>query len=246
VLMLAVFGSAVYSQTVAVEYMKVSQENVSLYMQVEQEWKKVHQARIDAGLINGWSLYRNVAAGFKDPYQYITITWYDGMPDAVAASFEGMNEAVGDMIDQELFDRTGESRVLAYREFSHHMASASNNHGSNFLVVNWMRPTPGNWNAYVESEREIFKPIFEESIRQGTRSSWGLWNTWPYQEGEIRLVTVDGYDTLEQGNGENMRDLFAKVHADKDFNEVSQKVLSLREQARIEVWQLVDSVWPEE
>jgi len=126
------------------------------------------------------------------------------------------------------------------------MATADKGHGSKFLVLNWMRPTPGNWNAYVQSEMENFKPMFEESIKEGHRASWGLWQTWPYQEGQIRLITVDGYDSIAQGNEENLQELFEKVHPDQDFDKVQQTVMSLRDQARIEVWEEVDSVWPEQ
>jgi hypothetical protein len=246
ILLLTAFPAVVFSQTVVVEFMKVSQENENLYLQVEQQWEKVHKARIDAGLINGWSLYRNVAAGFKDPYQYITITWYDNMEKAAAASLEGLDESIMSQLDAELLNQTAESRVLAHRDFSHSMAQATNNHGSKFLVINRMRPTPGNWDAYVKSENEVFKPIFEESIKEGTRSSWGLWQTWPYQEGQIRLITVDGFNSLEQQNAENIQELFTKVFPDKDINKVAAEVLPLRDQAQVEVWQLVDSVWPEQ
>ena len=245
ILLLAAFPAIAFSQTVVVEYMKVSQENESLYLEVEQQWKKIHQARIEAGSINGWTLYRNVAAGYKDPYQYITVTWYDDMAKAVASSMNGV-ESVSDMLDQDLLNKTSESRVLAYRNFSHQMASASNNHGSRFLVINHMKPTPGNWNAYIQSEREILKPMFEESIKEGHRSSWGLWQTWPYKEGQVRLITVDGYDSVEQGNSENYQELFTKVHPDKDFNTLQSQTMSLRDQVEIELWEAVDSVWPEE
>lgn len=246
ILLMAVFPALLISQTVTVEYMKVTQESESLYLQVEQEWKKIHKNRIDQGLINGWSLYRNVDAGYNDPYQYMVITWYDDMDGAVRAELGDIGESLMAEIDTDIADQTMASRVLAHREFSHNLASASNNHGAAFLVVNRMRPTPGNWDAYVESEREVFKPMFEESISQGNRASWGLWNTWPYEEGQIRLVTVDGFDDLAQSYGENMEEIFAKVHPGKDMDEVARKVMSLRDQAQVEVWQLVDSAWPEQ
>jgi hypothetical protein len=245
VLLLAAFPAVLSSQTVTAEYMKVTEQSESLYLKVEQEWKKIHKARIDAGLIQGWTLYRNVGAGYKDPYQYVTITWYDNMTKAVTSPFDGLDESVWGAINEDLINQTGDSRVLAHRDFSYNMESASGSHESKYIVINRMRPTPGNWDAYVKSEREIFKPMFDESIKEGHRNSWGLWQTWPYKEGEIRLVTVDGFDSLEQRAGEDLGDLFKKVFPDKDMNKVAQEVTSFRDQAEVELWERVDSVWPE-
>ena len=52
VLLLAVVSFSLTAQNpvVILEYMKVTQESESTYLEVEQVWKKIHQKRIEAGV----------------------------------------------------------------------------------------------------------------------------------------------------------------------------------------------------
>ena len=77
-------SSMAQNPTVVLEFMKVTQESEATYLQVEQAWKQIHQKRVQEGLAAGWQLWRKVHAGYKDPYQYITINWYN---DIIHRSF---------------------------------------------------------------------------------------------------------------------------------------------------------------
>ena len=78
-LLIAVLPITLLAQnpTIILAYMKVTPGHMSEYLEVEQVWKKVHQKAVELGVHNGWQLWRNVHAGMNDPYQYITIQWYD-------------------------------------------------------------------------------------------------------------------------------------------------------------------------
>jgi hypothetical protein len=244
-LMLAALPAFLSAQSVSIEYMKVTQESEGLYLEVEKEWKKVHQARIKEGLVNGWQLWRNISAGYGDDFQYMTINWYKDMAHATAPAPDGFWDNLQTTVDQDIIGRTWESRVLVTREFSHSMFGADTNHGAKWIQVNYMKTKPGKWNEYLDIEREIFKPIFEEAINRGYRASWGVWQMWPYEEGEVTLVTVDGYDSWEQ-RFMDQEDLFKVVHPDMDMDELWDKLEAVREMSEVQIWELVDAAWPED
>ena len=249
-LLMAVLPYSLFAQgaTIVVEYMKVTPGMESQYLEVEKAWKKIHEKRIGAGVHNGWQLWKNVYARDGDPYQYITITWYNDLAHSLAGDPEGFWEEnmAGVFTEEEsnkLWEQTVKSRTLVDADVNHNLISAENNEGGKYILVNRMSPMPGIWNEYIEYEWDISKPLYEEAIRRGHRSHWGLWQTWPYNEGDIRFITVDGYKSLEQmSSGE---DLLPVVHPGKTWDEVGDKFNSLRVQVSVELWELVDFVFPE-
>lgn len=245
-LLLAVLPFSLIAQnpTVVLEYMKVTQESENTYLEVEQAWKKIHQKRIDKGLVEGWQLWRNVYAGYNDPYQYITINWYDDYAQALQGAPAGFYEEMMAGEDAEIFNKTSSSRILASKEVSHQVLTANNNTEGELIMVNRMMVRPGMESAYVDLENDIFKPLHEEAIRRGLRTHWGVWTTWPYKEGQARYTTVDGYRNAEQltAVGENYR---SEVHPDLDWEEVTVKVNKTRKMVSTELWELVYFVMPE-
>jgi len=149
-------------------------------------------------------------------------------------------------IDEEMMNKTLESRTMVKTMMSHTLASTENNKPARYIVVNSMKPHEGKWNDYVAFERDVIKPLFEARIEQGALASWGLWQTYPYEQDDVRLVTVDGFESAEQMfMNWNFRENFEAAHPDRDWNESYQEMSQLRTMESVEIWELVDSVWPE-
>ena len=64
-----------------VQYMKVPLENDNEYIRLETEvWKILHQARKDAGLMDGWFLFRVLSpSGTHTEYNYVTVNAYSSL-----------------------------------------------------------------------------------------------------------------------------------------------------------------------
>jgi hypothetical protein len=248
-LLLAVLPLSLFAQnpTVILEYMKVPQGMEDEYLEVEQAWKKIHEKRIEAGICAGWQLWRNVYAGYNDPYQYITINWYNSYGETFEQGNwpEGITEGL--FTDEEwnkIWAMTAESRVLAHRDVSHQLLTADNNAGGNLIQLNHMKVKQGKESEYLKMEQEIFKPMQEEAIRRGMKSHWGVWAIWPYSKGQERYLTVDGFKDATQFTGEG-EDLLQAVHPGKTWDEINEMVDRTRTISSVEVWELVDSAFPE-
>ena len=81
VLLTCVLVHVSHSQNVmaVVDYMKVEPSKVSQYLELEKKWKKIHETRIKSGVITNWGLYEVMFTGENDAYNYVTVTWYNGM-----------------------------------------------------------------------------------------------------------------------------------------------------------------------
>jgi hypothetical protein len=250
ILLLAVLPSSLVAQdaTVVLNYMKVNPGMEEDYIQSEMAWKKIHEKRIEAGTMSGWQLWRNVFAAADDPYQYITIDWYNGFAQSLAGDPEGFwEETVAGLFTEEegakIWELTVNSHTLAHKEVMHRMMEATSDEGSRYILVNRMKVKPGNENAYLESENTYSKPLQEAKIKDGQMTHWSVWQAWPYSEGQIRFSTVDGYKNAEQMTA-NGADLLEKVHPGMTWDDWTEKVGKYRTQASIELWEIVDSVFP--
>jgi hypothetical protein len=250
ILLLAAFPLTLAAQgaTVILDYMKVTPENESAYLEVEKTWKEVHRMRIEAGLISGWQLWRNVYAAPGDDYQYVTITWFNDWAQSLAPVPEGFNEKVFTELDlgDDFFAKTLASRNQVDRDVSHRMIEAENSQGANYILVNQMKVKDGMEYVYLGQEQNFWKPMQEEAIRRGYMSHWGVWQIFPYEEGQARYVTVDGFRDVAQLTQTDTEDLLPVVHPDTTWEAVLSSVASVRVQAAIDLWELVDAVFPEE
>jgi hypothetical protein len=230
---------------VILDYMRVHPGMTSDYLEVEKEWKKIHQKRVEAGVTTGWQLWKKMFASPEDPYQYITINWFENFEK----TFEENNPAgtADDLFTDEkweaLYQKTMNSRTNVKREVSHQLLSADNSEGSTIIVINRMQVEPGMENEYIGLEREIWKPYQEEAIKKDLRTHWGVWRNWPFNEGESTFITVDGYSgPAQMMTGE---DILKDVHPDLTWEEVEKRTSNSRKHVSAEIWQLVDYVFPE-
>ena len=117
-LLLAALPTTLLAQnaTLVIEYMKVTQESESTYLEVEKAWTKIHQKRIEEGLSMGWQLWKNSYAGYGDEYQYITINWYKDWAHSFTPLPEGFFDQFFNGEDAEIFAKTVDSRILVAKD----------------------------------------------------------------------------------------------------------------------------------
>lgn len=248
--LLVVLALMAYSQNdvvVVIDYMKVKPGESGKYLELEKEWKKIHEARLEKGYITGWQLWQKMYAGAEDEYQFIVIEWYENFHKT---SEMGYREVISELYSEEefeaLMERTLNARVYVRADVMERVATAENTMPTSFIIVNTMKVKPGKGSDYEKMEKEIFKPMHEESIRRGERSSWSVWNKWIREEDDYQYVTVDGYAEFSQiGTGDFM-DVFKTVHPDMNMEDQSQKMYETRIITGNQIWRLVDSVSPEE
>ncbi len=150
ILLLAALSSSLLAQdaTIVLNYMKVPQGMDGQYLESEQAWKKIHEKRIEAGIMTGWQLWRNVFAGADDPYQYITIDWYNDLGHSLKGDPEGFwEEKVGPLFtDEEMtkyWEMTMKSRTLVDKEVLHRVFAATSEEPVNYILVNRMKVKMG-------------------------------------------------------------------------------------------------------
>lgn len=247
-----VISSFLNAQTIGVvDFMKVEPENTQAYMEVEKMWKNIHQTRLKKGLIKFWGLYGIMFSGANNEYNYVTVTHYNSMKDFDNSYSNEINqEAFSGKSQREInrmMDKTGPSRTLVRSQPFNLLSRTETlpSEPTSILLVNFMTVEPGGNSDYVDLEREIYKDVHEESVKQGGRSGWSVWGKIGGDLTSRQFVTVDSYSSWDQIDQEsNFGDLFKKVHPDKNMEEVSDKTIKSRILEKREIWRLIDSVKP--
>lgn len=231
-----------------VEFMKTSPENESAYVDMELNvWKKLHQERINRGIIAGWYLYRVNYTAANDPYNYVTVTlfadgsklenyWGDVDPAAVLPNTD---------IDK-VFEETLKSRDLVSSNLMHRIDMLYPQDGPEFkyLQLDYMKVKQGHDSEYVSAEQDIWKSIHQQFINAGSRVGWSLWGrVFPSGYGlDFQYVTVNYFSDFSQIGTANYNDAYIKADLGMSADEISETTNKSRLLVKSELWEVVDKI----
>jgi hypothetical protein len=212
-------------------------------------WKPIHQERINQGKITGWILYKVLYTGTADLYNYVTVTFFDN-PAKLENSWDGIDAKKilpGKDVDKA-FDEILKCRDLVRSNLIMKQDEAvpeTNSGATKYIQVDFMKVKPGNEGAYLDVEKNIWKPVHQEFIKAGTRAGWSLWSSvFPSGSGaDYQYVTANFFSDFSKIGAADYTDAFKKAHAGKDVDELNVKTGNSRDLVRSELWEVIDSVW---
>lgn len=178
------------------EFMKVSDENGSDYLEVEEFWSGIHKQRVAEKKIMGWDLWSLTPSGTEQGSQYLTVTLFATLEDMMQPVSMGdiMNytkKANPNMSEKEMnamIDKTTKSRDLAHQVYLKQIAWTEGDFEmkvGTLASIDVMKALNGN---YEKAENEIFKPWHQQMVNDGQKGSWGLLRT-------ILPAGTDAYST---------------------------------------------------
>lgn len=232
-----------------VDLMKVKPGDDAKYLDMEKNvWKPMHQERINQGKIIGWILYRVLYTGTNDPYNYATVTLFDG-PANLEDPWAGIDPAK--ILPERDLDKdwteTASSRELVASNLIMRQDEVIPEAGPaeiKYIEVDYMKVKPGNESAYVEVEQNIWKPIHNEFIKAGARVGWSLWSkVFPAgSASDYQFVTVNYFPDFQKIGAADYNAAYEKAHPGKNMDELGDKTTNSRDLVRSELWQVVDIV----
>jgi L-rhamnose mutarotase len=248
---LPISGHAQNAPTVfaLVDFMKVKPGNEAKYVDLEKNvWKAMHQERIKKGIITGWVLYKVLYTGSSDPYNYVTVTFFDNSANLEDpwAGIDPKKILPGKDVDKA-YDETLNSRDLVKSNLIVRQDEVVPEGGPGdikYIEVDYMKVKPGNEAAYMDVEKKIWEPIHKEFIKAGTRSGWSLWGQM-YPAGsatEYQYITANYFPDFKKIGTADYTDAFKKAHAGEDVDALGEKTDKSRDLVKTELWQTVDVV----
>jgi hypothetical protein len=211
------FGSNAIAQRktyLLFEFMKVTPQQESAYLETESFWEKIHDQRVKSGAILGWQLWRLQPGGENQDYQYVTVQVFD---DPIKMFQDGPGEsyltiakrAFPAMSDEDLLLKRTESlksRDLAgifYLEQIDHTKGQFDLSLGAVMGINFMKVEPNHYAKYENGESKIFKPEWQNRVDAGRIGSWSL----------LKVITP-------QGKALNSGISYVSLDKFKDFNQL--------------------------
>lgn len=237
------------AQVAVVDYVKIPPDKIGDYIQLEEKWKAIHEARLEKGLIISWGLYEVMFTGSSDLYNYATVTVYDNL-DMYDRSWDisFLTESYPDMTDQEIdsfYKQTTQLKNVVRSIVLRRTLSTSTDPGElpTYVIVNGMKVVPGHESEYVAMERDVFMPIHEEGIKQKVRAGWSLWEkNYGGNYSDFVYMTLDAYYSFKQIETDITAPLYEKLNPGGDFSVVLGKANAIRTIVSREVWRLLEFV----
>jgi hypothetical protein len=234
-----------YGQNVigVVDYLKV--DDSGTFVESEKEWQKVQEVRIKEDLIVGWVVYQVMFKTIEDPYNYISVTFYNSFSklekgideDILKASFPNLSSSE---IDEKVNDIKAAGKIVSSGVFHRRLTAKDGlDRQSNYYVINEINIKQGKSKVYVNTKDEIYKPVYKEEMEQGNRSAWSLWEKWPGNMKDFQYVDVNGYVNLDQIDNSNFKKYFSIVHPDKNMEAIGTEVEEMSTLVNTEMWKIV-------
>jgi len=231
-----------------VDYMKVPKDKAADYVEVEGLWKKIHEKRLEKGIIEAWYFYQveNAQRDSRD-YQYVTVTVFDSFAKLENPfPAEVFSSAYSPEDLQKHMKKTGESRDLIRSEVWHlesaAMKAPDSSNDRPYITVDYMQPTPGKNAQYQELETKIFQKLQQERINRKIMDGWFfLSRTFPGgSEVPYEYITVNVYPGADKVSTWP-DDLLKSVFPDEDITKRGAPD-DYRKVVKEDVWKRLDQV----
>ncbi|MEM7571537.1 MAG: hypothetical protein AAF433_01500 [Bacteroidota bacterium] len=210
-----------YSQ---MDYMYVAPGMHGEYEALEAAWKKIHQANVDAGRYDIWTLSQVMTPnGSASSHNYVTRIGYRGEAQMAAAMtgniFPDNIEELLSAEEMALVERTSEIRKWVKSEvFSTQEFIRQEDMEANVTVFNYFSyPEGAGRSDHFKVERDYWMAIHQARIDAGEMEGWVLLNKeLPYGAAQpYHSATVDVYESLEEFLTADPRPYFDAIHGDK-------------------------------
>lgn len=174
------------------EFMKVDNEQEESYIETENLWQKLHEARLKNGDITGWDLWALRPGGEDQGFQYLTVTLYNdavqmleggGFQEAFTVAFPNITDK-----EQKIMEATAKTRDLAVRIYGEQISTTTGEFDmpiGSMAQMDMMKVDMNNYDLYEKAEDEVFKKLHQKSVDTDGKESWGL----------VRFMSPIGSDT---------------------------------------------------
>lgn len=219
------------------------------YVRMEREnWKRIHQARVAAGLIRSWKMYAvQFPNGESQEYDYVTIIEYPSWA-AMELPYRGINftTILGEAKVKEL-ETTGAIRKLVRKDTVEVVHATDNflDTRNQVLSVHFLRALPGGAARLMRIQREYFHPLNAEISKASSGASGWAATVVRYPDHAdfaYSHVSFNSFVSLAQMESDAYAAIYQKWRA--RFEELSPLLPQSRARVRNELWRLIDQTQP--
>lgn len=245
------FSTLGFSQELVaeVEYLKLEPGKWKEFSELRKDVMiPYNQSRLDDGMIVGWGLYERMHTGADDPYTHIIVNIYDDyLKTENSVNWKWINQNYSEEEQAATMARFRETWTVVKEEVYFNVTAIENPADSKYLTVDRIKTFTGQGSAFRKLIKEISKPVFEETIAAGVKSSWSVWQRF-LAHGSFDHIVVNSYSEFGQWRtfwGPTHKTA-QEIHPDLTMKEILEKYNATRTIESRELWKRLDVVKPAE
>ena len=191
-----IFTLSTYAQVSYLQYRVVPNDKEDEFVEKETKyWSKVAKAAANQGNLAGWTLWRKIGVTKIDAPNYVFVNSYESL-DKMDPSKVWTDENIKSMGADPAKVETSSFTTVP---FDYWMQLEDVIPGDyKYALVNYAKPA--NRQAFIEENKNLWKPVHEQSIKNGTNglASWGLMSViYPAgNQDRFSCLTWDGFNTM--------------------------------------------------
>lgn len=246
--MLVVFGLA-YTQIQAqskpvyylVTYYKTDKDKTDEYISlVKNHASKIWKEKVKAGDVTAYALYSVVTTSDDEGYNLISLQAANSINDFSKSNTMDLMKKAMPGIDEKSLSALAKSYTSLRTPVKTEIFKMIDGIPSEFqpyYELNFMKATAGKENEYVRQEKEIYKPIHQEFIKNGNRTGWGFSQLIvPVADGsKYNYVTSNAFADWDKSYSLTIDDYY------KTYEKLFPKTTvpeSVRKMVKTEIWKL--------
>jgi hypothetical protein len=237
------------SRYLYIGYHKPLPGKADAYVRMEREsWKRIHQARVDAGIIRSWKMYVvSFPNGDAQEYDYVTITEFPSWA-AMEEPYRRINfdAILGEAKVKELGTINALRKLV--RKDTVEVVHATDNFldaRNNVVSVHFLKALPGGAARFMRVQREYFHPLNAEISKASQGASGWAATVVRYPDNAdfaYSHVSFNTFVSLAQMESDAYAEIQRKWSA--KLQELSPLLPESRKRIRNELWRLIDQTQP--
>jgi hypothetical protein len=224
-----------------VSYYKTDKDKTDEYLNLIKNYaSKIWKEKIKAGDVTSYALYSVVASSNDGGYNLISVQSANSINDFTKSNTMDLFKKGMPGIDEKTLTAITKNFTSIRTSIKTEIFKGIDGLGSGmqpYYEMNFMKTNDGQENEYVRQEKEIYKPIHQEFIKDGKRTSWGLSQLIvPVAEGsQYNYVTSNAFTDWDKSYSITIDDYYTT------YNKLFPKTTapqSARKMVKTEVWKL--------
>ena len=224
-----------------VTYYKTDKDKTDEYLNLIKNYaSKIWKEKVKAGDVTAYALYSVVTTSDDEGYNLISLQASNSINDFTKSNTMDLMKKGIPGIDEKTLTAITKSytslRTPVKTEIYRALDGITNGFQP-YYEMNFMKATPGKENEYVRQEKEIYKPIHQEFIKNGNKTGWGFSQLIvPVADGsKYNYVTSNAFSDWDKSYSITLDDYF------KTYEKLFPKTTipeSVRNMVKTEVWKL--------
>jgi hypothetical protein len=233
-----------------IDYLNIDlQELTSFQSEVESILKPVYEARIEAGAMDNWYLYKVLYPGSQNTdYNFIAVSicselcTNDNLASQLDEFADGNGNSSADLLSE--YNSVLTPKFSELWKINNSIEHDNANDPARYLMLDYMNVMPGSEYTYQMMEDDHAKPIHQFRIENGNMEGWELFQL-ILPRGEeygYNFSTGNYYNDLKNVEFHFNEEVLRQSRPEADVAAFFQNVENVRDLVRSEVWELITYV----